>query len=117
MADHTHQSLLNGAAQFRRRDVLEDKFLFRPAVMMRHSRRQNGYIAGGAGHCLLPGLNLTFAGDGIDHQPISAARWPVYGVIIRYAEMSSYQKSAGAVEIPESYPGAYKDTLGIESWE
>lgn len=28
-----------------------------------------------------------------------------------------YQKSAGAIEIPDSYPGPYKEALGIEDWE
>lgn len=42
-----------------------------------------------------------------------------YCIIGMVAERNApfYQKSAGAIEIPESYPGAYKDTLGIESWE
>ncbi|NLK70099.1 MAG: hypothetical protein GX286_01490 [Clostridiales bacterium] len=28
-----------------------------------------------------------------------------------------YQKIAGAVKIPDSFPGIYKNVLGIESWE
>ncbi|WP_338543703.1 GNAT family N-acetyltransferase [Paenibacillus tundrae] len=42
-----------------------------------------------------------------------------YSIIGMVAEKNAafYQKSVGAVEIPDSYPGAYKDALGIESWE
>jgi len=42
-----------------------------------------------------------------------------YCIIGMVAEknIAFYQKTVGAIEIPDSYPGAYKDTIGIESWE